>query len=317
MSVDLRQALAAAGFDDGTPVALAVSHPDGAIADACSGTWPGGAPVASTDQFYVASLAKQLTGAAAALLIRDGRLAPDASISAYVPDLPGWAGTITVAGLAHHIAGLPEAGVLEGEVRSGHWTSEYVLDRLRRMPGLPHPPGGAHIYSNAGYILLAEIVAQVSGLPLPQVVATRLLQPHGLAGMRYRTEPEASLPPLSLMGPVLPLSVGDGGLWSTAGDFARWLWLMNRDAFGIADIVTAPGRLADGSPVDYGWGIGLRHRAGRPLYLHGGSWTGVTARAVRMPDPGIGIVAMAAADRGDDLTALVDRLLDEMAGPAA
>lgn len=314
MAVDLAAALVAAGLDDGTPVAVAVAL-SGNITEACAGRWPDGAPVSPTDRFYLASLAKQLTGAAAALLVRDGRLDPQSPVSDYFADLPGWAATITVAHLAHHTAGLPEAGGLEDTVRSGHWTTGHVLDLLRRMSDLSHPPGGAYLYSNAGYILLAQIVARISGVDFPTSVTDRMLRPHGLDAMRYLTEPDASYPQLALMGPVLPLSVGDGGLWSSAGDFARWLDLMNRDAFGIADIVTAPGRLADGAPVDYGWGVGLRHRAGKPLYLHGGSWTGVTARALRMPDPGIGVVALVAGERNDDLTTLVDNLLDDIIGP--
>jgi CubicO group peptidase (beta-lactamase class C family) len=314
MPPDLPRALAEAGFRDGTPVAVAVSDADGAIADACSGRWPDGSPVEPADRFYLASLAKQLTGAAAALLVRDGLLDPNAAVATYLPDLPAWAAIVTVEQLAHHTAGLPAASALEADVRGGHWTSAHVLDALRRLTALPHPPGAAHVYSNAGYILLAHLVAQVSGLGFADLVTRRLLLPHGLAGMRYVTEPHSSYAQPALMGPMLPLSVGDGGLWSTARDFARWLQLMNRDVFGIADIVTSPGRLVDGSPVDYGWGIGLRSLGGRPLYTHGGSWRGAAARAVRMPDPGLAVVALAADDHPERLITLVDRLLGALAG---
>jgi CubicO group peptidase (beta-lactamase class C family) len=183
---------------------------------------------------------------------------------------------------------------------------------LRQLHVPPHIPGAAYVYSNAGYILLAHIVGLRSGVEFPRFVQERLFRPHGLAEMQYLADAETFSAQGSLMGPRLPLSVGDGGLWCTADNFARWLHLMNVDVFGTADFVATAGRLSDGTPVDYGWGIGLRQRAGKQLFLHGGSWSGARARTVRMPDPGIGLVAFAATEGGDALTALVDDLVDEM-----
>ena len=54
-----------------------------------------GGLVRPTDRFYSASLAKQITGAAAAVLVREGRLDPDLPVAHYLPNLPGWAEDIT------------------------------------------------------------------------------------------------------------------------------------------------------------------------------------------------------------------------------
>ncbi|WP_417308108.1 serine hydrolase domain-containing protein [Devosia sp.] len=264
MRPDLPRAIAAAGFDDGTQLSIAVADQNGEIFEAVGGEWPDGRPVALTDRFYLASLAKQMTGAAAALLVCEARLDPNAPLSRYMPDLPGWANGVTISQLAHHTGGLPESGTMEDALGSGRWTSEYALAQLRQMPELPHVTGAAHIYSNAGYILLAEVVARQAGQSFTAFAKQRLLRPFELTGIGFASEP-GSEPQWERMGPILPCSIGDGGVWTTAADFARWLAMMNRDELRLANRMTRPGRLSNGSAVDYGWGIGLRRHSGRSL----------------------------------------------------
>jgi CubicO group peptidase (beta-lactamase class C family) len=307
LSGELGRLIAQAGFAPTTPVVIALCHRDGEVVAAAAGSWPQGRPAATSDLFYTASLAKQVTGASAALLVRSGELDPDAPVSHYLPELPAWAAAITPRHMAHHLAGLPEATVLEKQL--GRWTTDRVLAALCDMPVLPHPPGAAHVYSNVGYVLLAQIVERVSARTLANFVGERMLRPHGVSGMHYVMVLDPSPLQMQLLGPSPPLSVGDGGLWSTAPAFARWLHLMNRDAFGIEGIVTSAGITHGGGRVDYGWGIGLALRSGQPFYFHGGSWPGAVARAVRLPKLGVGIVAMAASDDAEHLTGLVDAAL--------
>ncbi len=309
MSERLDSLIAQAGFPRMTPVVIATCDAAGEIATAAGGRWPQGLPTEANDLFYAASLAKQVTGAGAALLVRNGELDPDLPVSFYVPDLPPWAGSITARQVAHHTAGLPEAAAIEKATGDAHWTTEVALAALGNMPALPHPPGAAHIYSNAGYILLARIIERVSAQSFADFIVGRLLVPHGILGMRYATTEDRTLLQLPLLGAKLPLSVGDGGLWATAPDFARWLHLMNRDAFGVEEIVTSAGRTVDGRTVDYGWGVGLAVRHGHAFHFHSGSWPGAVARAVRVPTLGVAVVAMAASDDAGRLTRLVDDAL--------
>lgn len=307
--IPLATHLERAGFVSGTPVAVARRGGSGVIDEAVSGVWPNGQPVAPTDRFYAASLAKQLTGAAAALLVQDGRLDPDLPVGRYLDDLPAWASRITPRQLAHHTSGLPAAGEIE-PLASGHWTSDFVLRTLRNLPELSSTPGTTYSYSNLGYILLAHLVAEVSGQPFDDFVATRLLEPLGLDGMGFADD-VAAQPQAALMGPTLPLTHGDGGLWSTAGGFAHWLHLQNRDALGIAALVETPGHLDDGQPVAYGWGLGLRQHRGQPLLIHGGEWTGAVAKAVRSPSLGLAVVGMAAGAEFETLNRLIAAVLDD------
>ena len=305
--------LAQAGFPAGLPVALARVDRGGAIEQAVAGTWPNGAPVAAGDRFYVASLAKQLTGAALAVLVRDGALDPDVPITFWLSGLPAWSRQITPRHLAHHIAGLPAAGAIEAWPRGRLERSLCSRSPACRLPAPPLPPGTDYVYSNLGYILLARIVAIAAGQPFDKFVDERLLTPLGLAGMGFAQADIRDLPHATLLGPHLPLTHGDGGLWASAPAYAAWLLHQNRDTLGIADLVTAPGRLADGRSVPYGWGVGLRRYRDEPLFIHGGEWTGAVAKAVRCPASGLAVVGMASGVSIQLMVTLVDTALDELA----
>jgi len=293
----LAAALASAGFPSGTPVTLATVNQSGRVETAVAGAWPDGSAVTSDDRFYAASLTKQVTGAAIAVLVRDGKLDADAPIATWLRGLPDWSRSVTVRQLLHHTSGLPAVGVLESQL-PGHWTTEAVLDALHRVPAPTHGP---HAYCNVGYVLLAELVAAVSGEPFPAFAERRL-------GIGFSADPLA-MPQLALLGSRLPLSLGDGGLWTSAREFARWLHRCNRDEYGIEALVTAPHPDAP----DYGWGLGLRSFRSHPMFIHGGSWPGAFSKAVRSPALGIGVVVMTAAGSNALVLPLVDAVLDAMA----
>lgn len=300
--------VARAGFAAGTPVVVArIAHNFGIEAWA-AGHWPDGRAVTVDDRFYAASLAKQVTGCATALLVRDGILDPDRPIETWLPEVTDWVHGATPRQLAHHIAGLPPAGELEARV-AGDWTAAAALAALTEAESW-WLPGERHVYSNIGYVLLAQVVAAASGIAFADFVEARLVRPLKLSGIGFEQGP-SSFPQSALMGPSLPSTHGDGGLWSTAPAFAAWLQAQNADAFGVARIVESVARLNDGTVTDYGWGIGLREHRGYPLFIHGGEWPGAAAKAARSRDFGVGIVAMAAGAPIDTVNRLVASLLNE------
>lgn len=299
-----------AGFASGTPVTVARCSASGAIEDFVAGSWSNGRAVATSDRFYGASLAKQFTGAAVAILVRDGRLDPDQPVAGHLSDLPLWAADITPRHLAHHIAGLPPGGALEAQA-PGDWTEDFVSAALDALPRLVTAPATSYAYSNLGYILLARLVERISGEPFAAFVNARLLAPLGIKGMSFARDVTAH-PQVAHMGRSLPLTQGDGGLWSTSHAFALWLHQQNQDALGIADTVEAPGRLTTGVDVPYGWGLGLRVHRGNKLLIHGGEWTGAVAKAVRSPALGIAVVAMAAGAAFETLDRLVEAALNDV-----
>lgn len=297
-----------AGFAAGTPVVVARIVGNFDIEAYAAGCWPDGRAVTIDDRFYAASLAKQVTGCAAAVLVRDGVLDPDLPIETWLPEVMEWMRGVTPRHLAHHTAGLSPAGELEARI-SGDWTTSKALAAIAETSFWPLP-GERHAYSNLGYIVLAEVVASASGMPFVDFVAEKLFNPLGVSGLGFTTEVR-DFAQAALMGPSLPRTQGDGGLWCTAPAFAGWLRAQNADAFGVARIVESGTRLNDGTLGDYGWGVGLREHRGHPLFIHGGEWTGAAAKAVRSRYLGVGIVAMTAGGSIEAISRLVASLLDE------
>lgn len=310
-SISLRDLAAASGIAPGAPLALAWVNDKGQMEEQAFGTWPNGQPVTPRDRFYAASLAKQVTGTAAALLVQDGQLDPDAPIARYLDDLPGWARPITARHLAHHTAGLPEAGIAEAAVQND-WTEDAALAYLAGLAALPYAPGTAYRYANLGYILLARLVSTISGRGFPEFVSDRLDLPDGMGF----TDRIARFSQSASLGPRLPLTTGDGGLWTTGGAFAYWLAAQNADRQRLASLVTEPAQLIDGTPVPYGWGLGLRSFRDKPLFIHGGEWPGAVAKAVRCPSLGIAVVALASGPSVEAVSALVDTVLGQLADDA-
>jgi len=98
-------------------------------------------------------------------------------------------------------------------------------------------PGLSFHYSNAGYVLLALLIEEVTGVAFVDVVAERVLGPAGMTESGFfaldEVRPRMStgyLPPEATGGMwrsnifLLPAVVGpDGGLFASAGDLSRFL----------------------------------------------------------------------------------------------
>jgi hypothetical protein len=111
-----------------------------------------------------------------------------------------------------------------------------------------------------------------------------------------------------------PLSQGDDGLWSTVQDLLRWARCLNEDELGTSQLLQTPGRLDDGTPLDYAWGTGIRAHAGNRLYRHGGGWASLRAMLTRAPELGLSLVIVATADDTERRVALRNGLLDLLIG---
>jgi hypothetical protein len=101
-------------------------------------------------------------------------------------------------------------------------------------------------------------------------------------------------------------------MWSTAADLLRWAAALDADELGITGLLETPGRLDDGTVLDYAWGMGVREHAGRRVLRHGGSYADTRTMLLRVPEEGFDLVVLAPADRSERRTQLTDRLLDAL-----
>lgn len=297
--IDLRTA----GYAAGDPLIVGIQR-DGAPPGflTCGGT-------ATNTVVYTASLSKQVTAACAALL----RLDVEEPLARWMPELPAWAATVRLRHLIFHTSGLPEGVGFDDLERAGiDRTTDVVLRALEKHE-LAGKPGTEHRYCNAGYVCLAVVVERAADRPLPDFARERVFGPLGMDDSRYWSGPAPHPPGAAPTPPELPapLSLGDGGVWSTAPDLLRWNQAMENDELGVSAIVQTPGRLDDGTPLDYAWGVGVREHAGRRVYRHGGRWAGLSAQLVRIAGGGSSFVVLALDDDEERASRLATALLDQ------
>jgi CubicO group peptidase (beta-lactamase class C family) len=313
----IERLVAAAGYDPATAVAVGVSSPSRSVfAAQAEGTDAGDFECDSVG--YAGSLAKQITGACAALLAQGGALDVEAPIADWLPELPPWADMIRVRHLIHHTAGLPTTGAVWEEMTSAgesDWTSDGVIAALSKMDELEREPGDAYAYSNVGYICLARIIERSSGSDLNTFAQEHLFEPVQMRATTLWSGPAPSPPNAPLAQPLrspAPLSVGDGGLWTSVRDLLRWNKALLGDALGVSDTLHTTGKLDDGTPLDYAWGVRVFRVGANRAQSHGGSWESATAKLVRLPDLGVSLAALALDGSIERMTTLSSLLQDEL-----
>jgi CubicO group peptidase (beta-lactamase class C family) len=132
---------------------------------------------------YVASVAKQFTAASVGLLVLDGALNIQEDIRRYLPEPPEYPSPVRVGHLLAHTSGLPSGYDLDRSAGMTAHAQFSTSDRARVIATatLQAEPGTAHQYSNHGYVLLAELVRRVCGVPLGEFAATRIFGPLGMS----------------------------------------------------------------------------------------------------------------------------------------
>lgn len=193
--------------------------------------------------YDIASITKLFTATAVMQLAEKNKISLDDPVARYVP-LFGVNGKekITIRQLLSHTGGLPATlplyqlpGDREGKLAL-LFTSKPVAQ-----------PGSKMIYSDIGYIVLGELVRQVSGMPLSVYLETSIFKPLGMNATMYKppsilrksiaaTEDQSAESRGMVWGEVhdenawaLGGMSGHAGLFSTAEDLAKFgLAFMNQ-----------------------------------------------------------------------------------------
>ena len=262
--------------------------------------------------FDVGSVSKQFTAMSVLLLQRDGKLNIDESVRKYVPELPAYADQITLRQLLSHTSGIRDHfGLLEVAGRDFDGTADTV-DYLRLITRSAAPnfePGTRYLYSNSGFVLLAQIVYRVSGMPLSRFAAERIFTPLGMRDTYFQDDHTQIIPHRATA--YMPRGdhwairmsefddmAGAGGLHTTVEDFQKWLRNYDSVTVGSREIVSAmttPTKLKNdslaGTPPEswYGLGIGSGTWRGLPVNSHTGVWGGYRAAFLRFPSNNLSV----------------------------
>jgi CubicO group peptidase (beta-lactamase class C family) len=279
-------------------------------------------PMAADTIFWIASMTKPVTGVAVLMLQDEGKLKVTDPVSKYLPgfaDLKtpsGKPANLTITQILTHTSGLGEAaGPAAQEAKT-----LADLEKIWLATPMQYEPGEKWKYTQSGINAAARIVEVISGKTFDAFVQERIFGPLGMTDTTfYPTEAQRArlvtayaknattgaldvVPPRPDFGPRNRPPQGNGGLYSTAPDYARFCqMLLNGGTQGgrrylspaAMTLLTTPqtGDLPTGffqgdawgnRGANYGWGIatsilktphdGVASMLSPGTYGHGGAW---------------------------------------------
>lgn len=181
-------------FDNG--FAVVVIDAEGKQTTGVAGTLVDGTPMDATDPWIIGSVTKAFVATTVMQLVDEGLVRLEDHPADYL-DYDFIPEEATVFDLLHHSSGIPN-----------YTDSEEYISLLRSCPPrAPHPydyvgggplfePGAEHRYSNTNYLLLGELVEEITGNPIHLEMRTRILEPLGLTDT-YLLHLETGQPPMA------------------------------------------------------------------------------------------------------------------------
>jgi D-alanyl-D-alanine carboxypeptidase len=262
------------------------------------------------DTVMLASVTKTLVAVAVMSLVDEGTLRLSDTVGSLLPGLVPRGDDITVEMLLGMTSGLYSYDA------SGHYPGPGVLPaaglvglvRDMREP-VAFPPGSEGMESNTNYAVLQLLVEDVTGHPLDQVLATRVLRPLGLRHTALGGTPTAhgydGRRDVTVVDPPHP-SAAAGGV-ATVADVGHLLdALLAGDAVSrkaLADMLRVRADV-DGSP----YGLGLRVREDLPcgpVYGQAGGNDGYAVKAWTSPELDRTVVAALTDGSAEGIAGLV------------
>lgn len=248
--------------------------------------------------FYLASVSKQFAAAATSLLALDGKVSIDDDVRKHVPEFPSYGKPITIRHLLYHTSGLRDYLSLFDMAGLGDFpiTNADFLAWMQRQRSLNFPTGTQYSYSNSNYVLLSILVERVSGKSLRAFAEERIFAPLGMTRTRFRDDRRMLIPDRALAYWGTPRGyltavpafdvVGDGGLFSTVSDLAKWeanWWDPKAGGPAFVALMNTQGTLDDGRTQAYGFGLSKAAYRGDSVVAHGGGYGGYSTFLIRIP----------------------------------
>ena len=197
--------------------------------------------------FRMASVSKQFTAMAIALLEEKNLLSFDDPMDKHIPNLIDYQETVTIKHMIHHFSGLGDYEVssypnrfknaVGEEFRWGnedYMSNSEFYEMIKTLPLIMEPETKFH-YSNTGYALLSLVVENVSGSSLREFAKKEIFEPLGMdasffndnVNLIVKNRADGYSPIKRQPGKyeinMTNLSwVGDGGVYTSINDFIKW-----------------------------------------------------------------------------------------------
>ena len=268
--------------------------------------------------YRIASVSKQFTAGAIALLALRREVDLDTPVRRYIPEFPDYPDPPTVRHLVHHTSGVRDyLGLfsLAGNRSEDFITNRDILDAITRQRELNFPPGSEYLYSNSGYVLLGEIVARVTGQTLREFAKAEFFDPLGMPHTHFhddhneivRNRATGYSPTddgFRINMTTLDV-VGDGAIYTSVDEWPAWDRNLTEGTVGGPEWVAlmhGRGVLTSGDTIPYAFGLSHGEHRGLATVAHSGSWVGYRTGMTRYPDAGYSFVALCNRSRIDPMS---------------
>jgi CubicO group peptidase (beta-lactamase class C family) len=291
-------------------------------------------PITPETSFHLASLSKQITAAAIALLILDHKVALTDPVSKYIPETAKYGDGLRIEHLVYMTSGLHEYTDLPRS--SGDpWMTFYYFTRdeairtALRPDHLDFAPGTQWAYRNINYMLLTKIVEVASHQPFAKFMHDRVfiplgmshteidddtteIIPHRATGYAPRSDPRVSSE-LAAVG--VTIKPGDGwvrlvrvsphfggsGVFTTLNDLL--LWDRNWYSGSLAgqeftDLMNRRQKFQHDKDND-AFGLVWRSRYGHPMLDYSGGDTDTSTYMARFPEQHLPVICLSNMPLGE------------------
>jgi len=287
-------------------------------------------PLSTSSVFDIGSVSKQFTATAIALLDMDGVLSIDDDVHRWIPELPDYGHPLTIRHLLNHTSGVRDYLTLLGLAGFDYdnvFDEQDGIDVIVRQRALNFTPGSEYLYSNSGYLMLANIVRRATGESLRTFLERRVFDPLGMAhtsiwdrNTEILAERATGYAPDREHGWRIDHAWnfqmgGDGQVITSIEDLMKW----DADFYdpevggpGLLQRIQTRGILNSGDTIPYAMGLSLDRYRGLRRVAHGGSWAGFRAQLTRFPDQHTSVIVecnRADANPGRYATEIADLVL--------
>ncbi len=261
------------------------------------------APLSLQSVFDIASTSKQFVAMSILLLQEQDKVSLDDDIRIYLPEIPDYGQTITIRHLIHHTSGIRDymdLMYLAGMKYENSYHRSEIIDLVARQQALDFMSGDEFLYSNSGYLLLAEIIERVSRLPLGEFTARHIFKPLNMntsqfyedfmqivknRALSYSQNEAGGYSSVQYIFDV----VGDTGLLTSVEDLFHWDQNFYRNRIGkggskLIEQMLTPGELNSGEKLQYAFGLEIETYRGLSVVRHSGSAAGYRSEMLRFPD---------------------------------
>ena len=308
-------------------------------------------PIGNDTIFRIGSVSKQFTTMAIAILEEKGQLSFDDEMKTHIPGLIDYGEEVTINHMIHHYSGLGDYEYMDypGRFKNAvgeefRWGNEDYLtndefhDLIKTLPLIRKPEKKFH-YSNTGYVLLALVAENASGMSLRKLAEKEIFNPLGMNNSFFNDD--VNLPFKNRADAYTPIKegsndykinvtnlswIGDGGVYTSLNDFIKWDQNFYENKLGNGNeslIQTMEMTFEETKAIKrnqkmdkerenentYAFAQNLAYYNGYKRWSHSGSWVGWLAHYARFPDLGFSTVVFCNTNE-IDATVIADEVVD-------